>query len=232
LPKDIFIFLGRVKEIMDLTAKVGIVVIVLIMLIAIIFLLKSMQGPQPTESQAVSLVMKDLNSTFPNARISIVNVTNSTYYTSTNHPEKNWVVVVSIVKNATRACPALSIESFSYPATVLFPTVINNYTDLNCTISSMSNAPSYVIDSPYVAQAKPYISKYLPVVNYINDYGYSNTIVSAKYMPLISLKNITGSNATYENSWLVVYNATNAHTSLFVIMNETGGIAYSFNESK
>ncbi|MGC8651840.1 MAG: hypothetical protein ACP5UH_01135 [Candidatus Micrarchaeia archaeon] len=217
---------------MDLTLKVSIAVIVLVALISVLFLVRHSIVPQYTESQAVSIVMSKLNGTFPGARISIINVSSENLSVGYGQQRQSWYIVTSIVENATRACPALSIESFSYPASGLLPTIINNYTSLNCTISGLSNAPYYIINSPYIAQVKSYLSSYYPITSYVNKYGYANTNVTAKYMPNVGNKNFTALNKTFSNVWLISYSASNANFSLYVIMNDTGSIAYSFNQSK
>ncbi|MCL4373463.1 MAG: hypothetical protein M1360_00075 [Candidatus Marsarchaeota archaeon] len=217
---------------MDLLVRVGIAAIVLIALIGALFLFKSISVPQYSESQAVSIVMSKLNNTFPGASISIINVSRENLSAGIGQQRQSWYIVASIVENATRACPALSIESFSYPGSGLLPTIINNYTSLNCTISGLASAPYYIINSPYVAQVKSYTSGYYPIVAYVDKYGYANTDVSARYMPELSNRNFTALNRTFSNVWLVLYSASHSNFSLYVVMSNTGGIIYSFNQSK
>ncbi|MGC8669961.1 MAG: hypothetical protein ACP5TL_02295 [Candidatus Micrarchaeia archaeon] len=226
-----FIFLVREKKDMDLITKVGIIVIVLALFIVLASFLQHGTASQLTESQAVTLVMKKLNLTYPNAVIQIINVSNSSYY-SNSKIVPNWDITVSIIENATLACPGVSTESFSYPARGLLPITINNYTNTNCTMSGLGSAPLYIINSPYVAKMQSYISKYPQIISYVKKYGYANTLVSAKLMAVIGPKNFTNINRTFYNSWLVSYNANNANTIIYVLMNTTGTILYNFSVPK
>ncbi|MGC8586151.1 MAG: hypothetical protein ACP5K5_01230 [Candidatus Micrarchaeia archaeon] len=203
---------------MDLTAKVGLAAIIIIIIVGVAFIFKSASTPKMTESQAESTVMKDLNQTYPNALIRIISITNAT--------PGNWTFTVSIVRNATRACPALSIESITYPKIGLLPTVINNYTELNCTIlNSLSNEP-YFINSPYVAQIKSYDSGNVLIKSYVDKYGYSNTLVSAKNTSMTNL------NKAFTNVWLITYNAVMANYTVEAVMGFNGTILYVSNVSK
>ncbi|MGC8495931.1 MAG: hypothetical protein ACP5MX_01855 [Candidatus Micrarchaeia archaeon] len=217
---------------MGLTARVFVAAVVIALLVGIIFLFKSAPQPQQTEQEAISIVMKEVNNTFPGAKVGIVNVSNTTIGSGPS-AKVSWTIVLSIVRNATRPCPILSIESYSYPETVLLPTAINNYTQYSngyCTINNESNLPGYVIASPYIAQARSFDLNLASLKSFISKVGYANTIVSASYMQKINVP-ISGSQKNFTNAWLIRYSSPLSSNSLYIIMNDTGALLYNYSSN-
>jgi hypothetical protein len=200
---------------MDLLTKVAVAVVALVVIAGIGFYVYSFfsaRSAAPTELEAEQNVTRDLMLHNPNADVRIINVTPSALKSG------SWDIVVSVVYNATRPCPILFIESFDYPLS-LSPTPINNYTEFRnttskgCLIHGSPSEPSYVTDyvisSPYAAIAESYSSGIAPVVNYVMDYGYSSTNVTA---------NIS------DNVWLIRYKAPAANYSQFVELSPSSGL--------
>jgi hypothetical protein len=122
---------------MELLAKVAVVVVVLIAIAGVGFIVYNfIANPATplTADQAAQVVVRDLKLHNPSANISVINVTPSTLKSN------SWIIILSVIYNATRPCPTLFIEGFDYPATGLIPSVDNLYTE-NCTIYGLSTAP-------------------------------------------------------------------------------------------
>ena len=207
---------------MELLAKVAVVVVVLIVIAGIGFLVYSSANPAAslTSDQAAQFVVGDLKLHNPTADITIINVTPS------NLTVGSWRITLRVVYNSTRPCPTLSIKSFDYPATGLVPSDDNLYTE-NCTIYGLSTAPTYVISSPAIAIVKSYDSGYAPILNYVRAYGYNNMVVHARFFPILS-SNMTPTNETFNNVWLINYTANGASWSQFVILSSSGSIAGNY----
>lgn len=218
---------------MDLLTKVAAAVVVLIVIASLGFLVYNAIASHSsvlTSQQASQIVLSDLKLHNPNANITIINITPSTLKSG------SWSIILSIIYNATRACPTLSISSFDYPATGLVPTAVNIYSYYNrspidrCTVPSYVTTPetaTYVTSSPEIAIVKSYKSGFTPIVDYVRAYGYNNTAVYAKFFNTLE-KNMTPINETFYNVWLVNYTANGAIYSQFVILNSSGSITGNY----
>jgi hypothetical protein len=206
---------------MDLIAKVAIIVVLLIVISSAAFILfQHSKQTTFTSAQAVSYVTNDLKASNPSANITVINVSNSTLEMG------SYNVVLSIVYNATRPCPTLFIEGFDYPATGLVPSVDNLYTK-NCVIYGLSSAPSYVISSPEIAIARSYNQNITQITEYVNNFGYNHTVVTAKFYP--DLNNTqTHLSQSFYNVWLVRYRATDANFSVYAVMDSSGAVAGNY----
>jgi hypothetical protein len=201
---DTYIFLSAERYIMDLLEKVGIIVVILVVVFSAVFLLmQSGKKSQLTAAQALQFVINDVRAASPNANITVVSVSNSTVQ------KGSYSIVLSVVYNATRACPTLFIDMFDYPAFSLSNSTENLYTYGNqsmCTINGLVNSSTstYLIGSPYVAIARSYSSKIPQIMNYVKRFGYNNTNVDASYYSNLTNTHLPNN---YYNAWLVRYNA-------------------------
>ncbi len=210
---------------MDLIVKSALIAVILILIAAGAFILlqKSTQH-QLTSNDAVSLVISDLQSKNPNATITLVSLSNSTIQ------KNSWNIVVSVVYNATRPCPTLLIEDFDYPATGLSPSTENIYTTKCELLNYASGAPSYVISSPELAIVNSYDSNYSIIKSFVNNYGYNNTNVYARFFQNLQ-SNYTHLGANYSNIWLVEYTSNMANHSAYVLMSQSGKVLGTYNAS-
>jgi hypothetical protein len=212
---------------MDLLVKVGIVALVLIAILAVALVFKYTSSPGPlTSSQAQQVVQRDLKLEYPNASITIINVTQSTV------SQGSWSIFVSLVYNATRPCPTLYLQEYDYPAFGLVPSVANLYTS-HCVIYGLTSGSSqyyaYLITSPEVAIAKSFNSSYPALVAYVNTYGYNSTNVYATHYQNLMLGNVIAPyGGDFFNVWLVNYTATRAPYSEYVVLNTTGSIIFNY----
>lgn len=207
---------------MELLAKVGVIVVVLIALSSLAFILLGSSINTPLSSQqAVNLVINDMRSNSPSANISVIAVTPSEL------SNNSWNIVLSVVYNATRPCPTLFIEGFDYPATGFVPSVDNLYTT-NCTVYGLSDAPSYVISSPYIAIARSYAQRNGTLSDYVSRFGYNNTDVRASFYANITA-NMTPLNASLANAWLINYTARGANYSDYVVLSSSGAVLESYS---
>lgn len=210
---------------MDLLAKVGVAVVIFIVIAGIGFYAFGMLAGQATAltaQKATQIVISDLKLRNPTADVTIISVTPSTLAAG------SWSMTFSVVYNSTSPCPTLFIEGFDYPATGLVPSVDNLYTE-NCTIYGLSTAPTYVISSPAIAIVKSYDSGFAPITNYVNNYGYGNTTVHAKFFATLE-SNMTPLNRTFYNVWDINYTAIRAGYSQFAILNSSGAIAGNYTK--
>ncbi len=204
--------------------KVLVLVIVIAVVAGLLFIVFNRQvttGPV-TEAQAEQLVLSDVNATNPGALVTIINASPSTLESG------SWNIVLSVVYNATRACPTLSIEDFDYPATGLSGATINNYTS-NCIIYGISSAPSYVISSPYIAIARSYNSTIAK--NYVTTYGYSNTQVHARFYSSLNSTS-TPLNQTLASVWIINYSATPASFNQYFVLSLSGAVLGNYTAQK
>jgi len=212
---------------MDLIGKVAIIVILLIVIASAGFLLfKHSTQKQFTAAQAQQVVLNDLNASQPAANITVINVSNSTL------EKGSYNVVLSIVYNSTSPCPTLFIEEYDYPATGLVSSVDNLYTQ-HCVVSGLSNAPSYVIGSPEIAIATSYNQSLAhnisEVTNYVNDVGYNDVIVTAKFYPSLNNTN-THLSQSYYNVWLVRYRGPSLNYSVYTVL-QSGSVVDNYSAS-
>lgn len=166
-----------------------------------------------TAQQAEQIVINDVKTTSPNANITIISVSNSTIQ------KGSYNVVLSVVYNATKPCPTLSIEEFDYPALSLVPNINNLYTK-TCVIYGLSDAPSYVIISPEIAIVRSYTQNNKLISSYVNSYGYNNTYVRAKFYSYL--------NQSFQNVWIINYTAKNANHSAYVVLSSSGTVIYNY----
>lgn len=214
---------------MDLLAKVAIIAVVLIAITSSALLVYNyvIRPNETLTSQAAQqIVFRDLSLQYPNASVTITNVSPSTLFSG------SWAIFVSLVYNATRPCPTVYLEQYDYPATGLVPTVANLYTR-HCIIYGLGSTQmpyyTYIITSSEIAIAKSYNSSYPALLNYVSTYGYDNTNVHASKHAVLSSPTIPA-NLTFYNVWLINYTAATASYSEYVVMNSTGAILYNFTK--
>jgi hypothetical protein len=209
---------------MDLLLKVAILVVVLIVIFSAIFLIftRSTQTGPVTEAQAQQLVLNDVKSSSPNATVAVIS-------TSPSPSEANsWVIVLSVVYNATKPCPTLFIAGYDYPAFGLAPSNYTEYTN-KCVIYGLSTAPTYVISSPEIAIAKSYNSSAPELVNFVDDYGYKNVNVYATFYTNFAPPAL---NQSFNNVWLVNYTASAAPYNQYVVLGQSGQLVGNYTVSK
>ncbi len=214
---------------MDLLTRVAIIAIILIAIFAsavVIYKYAISSNSTLTAQGAGKIVLNDLQLAYPNATVSILNITPSTL------TQKSWNIFVSLVYNATSPCPTLYLDEYDYPATGLVPTVANLYTK-NCIIYGLSQSAlpyyTYVIASPEVAIAKSYNASFPAILRYVSAYGYPNTVVHATKHSVLSGTPFT--NTTFNDVWLINYTASGAPYSEYLVMNVTGHILYNYTQS-
>jgi hypothetical protein len=200
---------------MELFGRVAIIAAVVIVVAAAASLLPShVIAGAPTSQQAVQYVIRDMRANNPRANITVINVSSSTLKSG------SWNIVLSVVYNASRPCPTLFIEGFDYPATNLVPSVDNLYT-AHCVIYGVSDAPSYVISSPYIAIAMSYNQSPAAIRSYVDTFGYNNTRVAAKFFPTMS-SGATPAGRNFTSVWLINYTANDATYSEYAVMGSSG----------
>jgi len=211
---------------MELLAKAGIIAIIIAIAVLVVgvFLIPNTFVPPVTARQAEEIVLSDLYAQDPNAIITVINVSQSSLEAS------SWTVVVTIVHNATRACPTLVLESFDYPAVTFVSSRENTYTQA-CYIYNLINAPSYIISSPYVAITKSFTLSNTTIMDYVNTYGYNNTVVYANFYTTLN-ETHTPLNETFHNLWLVNYTASGASYSVIALLNQSGSLAATYTLMK
>lgn len=209
---------------MNLFAKVTIAIIALIIIAAVAFaLLRPFSSPSVTSQQAESFVISDLKQQNPNVSISIINVSPSTL------ARGSWNVIVSLVYNASRACPTVLIEGYDYPAMTLLSNVYDLYTT-NCRIYGISSAPSYIISLPSIAIARATNASYY-ASSYVYFFGYGNTLAHAHYLPSLNYSS-TPLNENFTDVWLVNYTASNANYSEYIVLSDSGSVLGNYSEKK
>ncbi|MGD0510310.1 MAG: hypothetical protein ABSA33_00570 [Candidatus Micrarchaeaceae archaeon] len=211
---------------MDLLERVAVIAVVAVVIIAVIggayLLLRHSTSSQLTSAQAVQFVLKDVKISNPGANVTVISVSNST------QEQYSYNIVLSIVYNSTKPCPTLLIEQFDYPAFGLSKSVPNLYTQ-KCVVYGLSDdTPTYVISSPYIAIAQSYNQSLSHSINqvlyYVSDYGYNNTVVTAKYYPYLN-NTQTNLGKSYYNVWLVRYKAPVANYSVYTVLGNSTVLA-------
>ncbi len=215
---------------MDLLLKVAILVAVLIIIFSAVFLIfvRPLQTGPLTQTQAEQLVLNDIKAANPNATVTVVAVGPSPSFNN------SYGIVLSVVYNATRPCPTLSIQGYDYPATGLLPSTDNLYTNGTASMckiygASLADAPTYVISSPEVAIARSYNSSASEIVNYVDDYGYNNVNVYATFYANFAPAQL---NKSFNNVWLVNYTANSAPYYQYVVLGQSGQIVGNYSISK
>ncbi len=215
---------------MDLLAKVGVLIVVLIIIFSAGFLLfVHPSRSQLTQAQAEQTVLTDIKTLNPNATVSIVAASASKQYNG------SWDIVLSVVYNATRPCPSLSIQEYDYPALGLSGTPVtdNQYSGVSgghCVIYGLSSAPTYVISSPEIAIARSYNASPPELVAFVNMYGYNDINAYASFFANMS-PSTTPLNATFSNVWLVNYTSPLSPTREYVILGQSGQILGNYTET-
>jgi len=216
---------------MDLIGRVAIVVVVLIVVFSGAFLLikHNSQSSQLSQQQAEQLVLSDAQKSNPQANITVISATNAS---------GSYNIVLSVVYNATKPCPTLFIEGFNVQLTGgntlagLAPSTYNEYIS-NCTLINSNNASStkYLVSSPEAAIVKSY-DLHLPQINdYVNQYGYANTSVTASLYSYMN-NNETHLAQSYYNVWLIRYRASNANFSVYAVESfDNGTVVGNFTNS-
>ena len=191
-------------------------VIVAAIIIALIFVVvyfaaqKINLGQHVTESQAVALVVHDMQNAQPNTVVNVTNVTPSVYPGS-------WHILLSATFNATSPCPSYASYSFDYPQYGFVYRVENNYTS-DCVVYGLEQNRSYIIASAPVAIARSYSLGIPSITSFVKKYGYNNISVHATFYNSVIL-----SFSTYNNTWIVNYSTPNANYSEFAAITQVGG---------
>ncbi len=213
---------------MDLLVKVGIVAVILVAIFGGALLFRYVVGSSSTltASQAQQIVQRDLKLAYPNASISVINVTPSTL------SQGSWNIFISLIYNATRPCPTVYLEQYDYPATGLVPSVANLYTQ-HCVIYGLSSTSlpyyTYLITSPEIAIAKSFNTSFPALVVYVNTYGYNSTNVYARHYQNLTLNRMVNPyGGSFLNVWQINYTAIRAPYSEYVILNSTGSIIFNY----
>ncbi len=209
---------------MELISKIFVFAILLIAIFGIAYVLSQhLNNSALTANTVEGYVINDLQQQNPNSSIKIINVTPSSIKSG------SWDVVVRLISNSTRACPTLLIEGFDYPAMTLLPSLYNKYIG-NCAISGSAYSSSYVVGNPAVAITEVYEQKNPAMMGYLNQYGYNNTYVNAKFYPLLN-DSILPINASMHNAWVITYKAVNANYSLYAVLNQSGKVSSIFSNN-
>jgi hypothetical protein len=189
--------MGLVKDI-----TIAVVVLIVIFGIAFLFAHKQSSGTL-SESQAMANVTKDLSETYLGANITILNISEL--------GNGNYSFIVRLLFNGTRACPTIYTNTYIYPGFTFVPIRYNSYVPgrIGCT---QPNGKPNQIASPYIAIGWA-TNQSIPLLTYLNDYGYDNVSVKAKPY------NATG-------TWIVNYTADMANASSWcVALSENGALA-------
>lgn len=211
---------------MELLGRVAIAALILIIIFGSAIVIYRYTIGKPgvlTAAQAGQAVLNDLQLSYPNATVTIVNTSKA------NSSSPSWNIFVSLVYNATSPCPTVYLDEYTYPAFNFVPTVANLYTK-GCIIYGLSQTSlpyyTYLITSPEVAIAKSYNASFPAVLRYVETYGYQNVRVHAVHYSL--LNGLPFTNETFNNVWLINYTALGADESQFLVMNVTGSILYNY----
>jgi hypothetical protein len=197
---------------MDLLLKTILgVVIVVVVIIGIYYLLQHVVAAGTvTQQQAETLVYSYLENHNPNATINITNVTPSQF-------QGSWHIVVSLVNNPTRPCPSYYIYSFDYPKYGFVNRTEETYTE-NCVINGLIANQSYAIGAYPVAIARSTSLNVSNVTDYVNMYGYNNTVVHAAYYG-----NLAVGGATYVKAWFINYTSPLTKRYVYTVISQTNG---------
>ncbi len=205
---------------MDLLSKVTLAVAVTILAVFIAYyaISHASLSQQVTEAQATSLVMHDLQNSYPDAVVNITNVTPSQYTGS-------WHILVSIVLNATSPCPSYYIYSFDYPKYGFVSRIDNTYTS-NCNVYGTGSG--YAIGSYPVAITESYLlrNNLTALDGFINKYGFSNVVVRARYY-----NSTVFHGKRYAQVWVVNYTAVSSTQYIDVLLSQLNGTAVSIYAS-
>ncbi|MGC8676492.1 MAG: hypothetical protein ACP5T3_03200 [Candidatus Micrarchaeia archaeon] len=199
-------------------ATLVLAVLIIIVLLLLYFVFYPAIFEKVTESQAVSLVLNDLqkNSTYT---VTLDNVSASQYAGS-------WHIVVSVVINATSPCPGYYIYAYDYPKFGFEYTVLNNYTE-SCIVNGYIPGKPFRIGSYPVAIAWTTSRNISSVVSYLKTFGYANVSVRAKFYNVTKLDN-----KTYDKVWLVNYAAAGAkHYVNALVSGLNGTVEGIFNST-
>ena len=197
---------------MDLFGKVVIMVIVIIAVAGIFVALKGSvqnQAHPLNATQAQNFVINYMRQTFPNAQVYPINVTRSQLMNN------SWDIFVGVVFNYTSSCPTIEIEDFDYPAVNIQPRTDNIYSR-GCTLYS-GQINLYGMNLPAAAMVDAY-SASTAARNYVQTYGYSNVMASARFYQSYNQSPL----GTINNAWVVRYNTTASRNTLYVILNQFG----------
>ncbi|MDE1822762.1 MAG: hypothetical protein KGI00_01680 [Candidatus Micrarchaeota archaeon] len=215
---------------MDLLGKsvIAAIVILAILLAAYFLFLKNPFSQPVSKTEATSLVLSDLQNTYPGAVINITNVTPS----DPTVAKGSWHIIASVVTNATSPCPSYAVYSFDYPQYHFVQRVDNIYTAYNaqsdsCTVYGFTSGSSYLIASYPVAIARSYSLNISQVRQFVQKYGYVSVSVHANYY-----SSTTFNMHNYTNVWMVQYTAPRANYSVYAILTQSdGSLVAAFNQN-
>ena len=206
---------------MGLLSTAAIIAVVAIIIAGVAFYLftKAVPAGSLTLGQAEQLVINDIKQQNPTANVTLLpGASNSTL-------ERNsFYIPLSVVYNGSRPCPTLLIETFDYPATGLHPTndtQASGFASGVCNVYVHGSLPPY----PPLFIASSYASNDPAISRYVSDFGYNNVFVMADH----ELNNTAVGN--YTNVWLVRYQAANANYSLIALLDPSGAILQTYNNS-
>ena len=155
---------------------------------------------QVTEQQAVSLVMHDLQNSYPNALINITNVTPSEYPGS-------WHLLASIIFNSTSPCPSYYIYSFDYPKYGFVSRMENTYTS-GCEVLGSSGGGNAIGSYPAAITVSYEYRNYTVLGPFIEKYGFANVTAHATYYRFIDIPGWSCAISDCNNVWVVNYTAS------------------------
>jgi len=215
---------------MGLLSTVAIIAVVVIVIIgAVLVMTYKTANTKLTVQQAEGLVVNDIKAQNPTANVSQIGAA-----TNSSLAPNSWVITLSVVYNGTRPCPTVQIEQFDYPATGLqstTSTTYSYYSQNGCTVPSSQNQnQQYNItlpDKSSIAIATSYASGNNSIGAYVDKFGYANTFVTARFQGGTN----SGAFGNETNVWLVRYKATNANYSLIAVLDQSGVITQTFNNT-
>lgn len=152
---------------------------------------------QVTKQQAVSLVLHDLQNSYPNALVNITNATPSEYSGS-------WHILASIIFNATSPCPSYYIYSFDYPKYGFVSRMENTYTS-GCEVFGSSGSGNAIGSYPAAITASYESRNYTILGPFIEAYGFGNVTAHATYYQFIDIPGQRCATSNCNDVWVVNY---------------------------
>ncbi len=206
---------------MNLVEATLVLAVLVIIVVGIVYFVSS-KGvlSRVTESQAVQLVISDLENKYPGGIINVTNVTPSQRYPG------SWHIVLSLILNATSPCPDYVVYAYDYPAFTFVPTTVNVYTN-SCRIFGFNSSLPYRIASAPVAITRATQLNISSVVAFIKSYGYSNVSAHAIFLPYVV---VDGKNLT--NVWQVTYSSPKSNYSVNVWLTQLNGTLVYANATR
>ena len=211
---------------MGLLSTAAIIAVIAIVIAGVaIWLLHPTLSTTLTKAKAVTLVLSDIAAKNPNANVTVINVSNSSFAGS-------WKITLGVIYNGNRPCPMTQIEQFDYPAIGLNPSTATQYSSLDSNFTC--HVPLQTGESPFslplkssIAIATSYASGVNAIKFYVNTFGYNNTFVTANFLG----SSLNGMPAKNTNVWLIRYRAASANYSLYAVLGQSGMVIQTYNSS-